>query len=203
MKHIIQHWGWYGLWVLLFGGSCQSNLSSTEVSTTGTNASDPTAVATVKAIPRQPEYWVEKDNSKVGWYTFEQLKPLLYADNDTTYVVNFWATWCAPCVEELPAFQQLYKMYKGKKVHLLLVSLDFEKQLEKKLIPFLHKHQLQGEVVALSQKGMNDWIETIDKNWDGALPATLIYKGQRRQFYRQSFNYDELEIKLKRFMNLR
>ena len=152
---------------------------------------------------RNPERWVEADGQRLGWYTYDQLKPLLEIDNDTTYVVNFWATWCKPCIEELPAFQKLYQQYKDQKVHLILVSLDFEKQLTTKLIPYLNTHQIQGEVPILSQKGMNDWIEKIHPNWSGSLPATLIYQGKRRQFFEQKFEYSALEVKLKQFMNIR
>ena len=83
------------------------------------------------------------------------------------------------------------------------MSLDFEKQLLTKLIPYLNEHQIQGEVPILSQKGMNDWIEKIHPRWSGSLPATLIYQGKRRQFFEQKFEYSELEIKLKQFMNIR
>lgn len=177
-------------------------LSLTACESVGSTASDDTGSETAGVV-RSPERWIEFDGQKLGWYHYEQLKPLLEIDNDTTYVVNFWATWCKPCIEELPAFQQLYETYKNQKVHLILVSLDFEKQLTTKLIPYLNKHNIQGEVPILSQKGMNDWIEQIHPSWTGALPATLIYQGSRRQFFEQSFEYSELEVKLKQFMNIR
>jgi thiol-disulfide isomerase/thioredoxin len=155
-----------------------------------------------QALERQPEQWLSANGQSIGYYSYEQFEKLLQGNNDTTYIVNFWATWCAPCVKELPHFQKLYKKYKDKKVHLMLVSLDFEKQLERKLYPFLDKHQLEGEVLLLSQKGMNDWIGEINRDWEGSLPATLIYKGGKQVFYPHSFEYSELEIKLRRFMNL-
>ena len=185
------------LWSFLLAGlvvGCQSNTPNT--------TTNETEAATPMSHHRTPERWVEAEGQKVGWYTYDQLRPLLELDNDTTYVVNFWATWCKPCIEEMPAFQQLYQAYKGQKVHLMLVSLDFEKQLTSKLIPFLNQHDIQGEVVVLSQKGMNDWMGDIASNWSGAIPATLIYQGKRRQFYEQSFDYGALELKLRKFMNL-
>lgn len=173
------------------------------LSTTACEWIDPTASDDMESVARLPERWVEADGQRLGWYTYEQLKPLLEIDNDTTYVVNFWATWCKPCIKELPAFQKLYETYKDQKVHLILVSLDFEKQLTTQLIPYLNKHNIQGEVPVLSQKGMNDWMEQIHPSWTGSLPATLIYQGSRRQFFEQSFEYSELEVKLKQFMNIR
>ena len=77
---------------------------------------------------------------KVGqipvYENFEDLEPLFNRQTDTTYVINFWATWCKPCVEELPYFEQLFAEHKEEKLKVLLVSLDFPRQLESKLVPF-------------------------------------------------------------------
>lgn len=154
------------------------------------------------ALERQPQEWLLANGVPLGYYTYEQFEKLLKGNNDTTYVVNFWATWCAPCVKELPHLQQLYEQYKDQKVHLILVSLDVEKNKEHQLYPFLKKNLLKGEVLLLSQQGMSEWTRKINGDWDGSLPATLLYKGAKQQFYPQSFEYDELEIKLRRFMNL-
>ncbi len=137
----------------------------------------------------------------VKTYNYNQLKPLLEKDDDKTYVVNFWATWCAPCVKELPYFETLKKEYASKNVEVLLVSLDFPKQVDKKLIPFINKKQLRSEVVLLDDVNENVWISAIDKSWSGALPATLIYNKNKRKFYEQSFDYKELETELNTFLN--
>lgn len=175
--------------VLLF--SCEHKEAASEKKETSTEHS---------IITRVPDQRVQKDGLTVGLYTYEAFKKYLEAENDTTYVVNFWATWCKPCVEELPSFEQLYQNYKDKKVRLILVSLDFEKQIESKLIPFMNKHQLKGEVLVLKQKGMNDWIDKIDPSWSGALPATVIYNKDKRAFFEQSFEYEELEARLQEFL---
>src|SRR5688572_595506 len=87
---------------------------------------NPTPNNNQKSIERKPDYTVSEEGGlKIGVYSYEAFKPFLNADNDTTYIVNFWATWCKPCVEELPHFEQLYQEYKDKKVRLILVSLDF------------------------------------------------------------------------------
>lgn len=151
-------------------------------------------------INRKPEYLVSQDSIEVGVYTYQAFEPFLKVVNDTTYVVNFWATWCKPCVEELPFFEQLYQNYKDKKVRLILVSLDFEDQLTSKLIPFIKDRELQGEVLVLSQKGMNEWIDKVDSTWSGALPSTIIFNKEKRAFFEQQFNYEELEKELKQFM---
>ena len=122
---------------------------------------------------------------------YEGLKPLFTKNNDTTYVINFWATWCGPCVKELPYFEALNEKYADQPVKVILVSLDFSNQIESKLIPFIEKRQLKSEVVVLNQANANAWIDQISADWSGAIPATLVYKGAKRQFYEGEF--DSLE----------
>ena len=140
--------------------------------------------------------------TSVKIYNYNQLKPLLEKEDNKTYVINFWATWCAPCVKELPYFEKIIEDYKDKNVEVILVSLDFPKQVEKKLIPFINKKNLQSEVILLDDTNENVWINAIDESWSGAIPATLIYNKENRKFYEQSFDYEGLERELKSFINL-
>ena len=124
---------------------------------------------------------------------FKQLKPLLEQDDDTIYVVNFWATWCAPCIKEIPYFEQFGEKYRDKKVKVLMLSLDMRSQLESKLIPFIEKMKMKNEVILLDDPKFNDWIPLVDKGWTGAIPATLIYGNGFRKFYPKEFTLAELE----------
>lgn len=133
-------------------------------------------------------------------FDFEGLKPFLNRRDDTVYVVNFWATWCAPCVKELPAFEKLRENYKSEKVEVLLVSLDFPRQYETKLKPFIKEQQLQSEILVLNDVDANSWIPQISPNWSGAIPATLIYNKDKRMFYEQTFTYNELQTELNKFL---
>lgn len=140
---------------------------------------------------------------KLDVYDFDGFESFLNQKNEKTYVVNFWATWCAPCIKELPYFEEVNEKYKNRNVEVILVSLDFPKQYEKKLIPFIRDRKLQSKVIALDDpKKMNDWIPKISEDWSGAIPATLIYNKDRSQFYERSFNLEELETELKQFINL-
>jgi thiol-disulfide isomerase/thioredoxin len=125
--------------------------------------------------------------------SFESLQPLLQHQNDTTYVVNFWATWCRPCIKELPYFEKVGEMYSDKKVKVLLVSLDFPDKLQKQVIPFIEKNDLKSRVVLLDDPDANSWIPKVSPEWSGAIPATLIYNKENRNFYEKSFTYNELE----------
>ena len=129
------------------------------------------------------------------------LEPYLTKEDSLTHVVNFWATWCAPCVKELPHFEKLNNQYKNQNVEVLLVSLDFPSQYDKKLKPFIEKHQLKSKILVLDDVDQNSWIPKVDSNWDGAIPVTLIYNKSKRQFYSRTFDYAELENELKQFIN--
>lgn len=125
----------------------------------------------------------------VASLNYEQLKPLLFQESERVQVVNFWATWCAPCIKELPYFEELSQR---NDVEVLLVSLDFPKHKQKRLLPFVEKHKLRSKVVHLDDADENFWINQISTKWSGALPATLIYNNNRRGFYEQSFTKEEL-----------
>lgn len=143
----------------------------------------------------------EISNISVKSYSYDELKPLLEKKDDKIYVVNFWATWCAPCVKELPYFEKINKEYASKNVEVLLVSLDFPRQVEKKLIPFIKKRNLQSKVVLLDDVNEDVWIKDIDSTWSGAIPITIIYNKDKRKFYEQSFTYESLESELNKFIN--
>ena len=120
---------------------------------------------------------------------YTEIKPLLNQKGDKIYVVIFWATWCAPCIKELPYFESLNQR---KDVEVLLVSLDFPKHKESRLLPFIKKNNLKSKLVLLDDTNENYWINDIHPNWSGALPATLIYTKKQRGFYEQSFTKEEL-----------
>ena len=133
-------------------------------------------------------------------YDFDGIEHYLKQSDDKVYVVNFWATWCAPCVKELPYFDQIQQDFK-ENVEVVLISLDFPSQYESKLIPFLEEKQLTSKVIVLDDPDMNSWIPKINSEWDGAIPVTLIYNKDQRQFYPQSFTYDALSSEVRKFMN--
>ncbi len=140
-----------------------------------------------------------KDGVSVNAYDFNGLEYFLKKKNDTTYVVNFWATWCVPCVEELPHFEKLNEKYKEDKVKVLLVSLDMKKMVEGKLLPFIKERQLKSEVLYLQDPDQNTWLPKVDSTWSGALPATVIYNKDNRKFFERSFTYEELEKEVSNF----
>ena len=136
---------------------------------------------------------------KPSAYKIEDLTKRIFNHNDTTYVVNFWATWCKPCVAELPEFEKLHQDYKNKKIKVLLVSMDFKEEIDKKLKNFLDKNKYTCEVVLLDEINGNDFINKISESWSGAIPATLITKNNKSRFdfFEKKVTYDFLIEKLK------
>ena len=116
-------------------------------------------------------------------------------DNDTLYIYNFWATWCLPCVKEMPYFQQVHEEYADQKVKLIFVSLDFINLLSKKLIPFINKRNITEDVWLLDERNPNSWIDKVSTEWSGSIPATLFRQASAdyETFYERSFDYEELK----------
>lgn len=159
--------------------------------TTATSSSSKTQqLAPIETANLQPSSFV---GDIPVFDSFEALAPLFEQEDETTYVINFWATWCKPCVEELPYFEELNKKYADKNVKVILVSLDFKKQLSKKLLPFVKEHQLKSEVLVLTDTKQNAWIDQVDEEWSGAIPITIVYNANERQFFEGQFaNFEEL-----------
>jgi len=107
-------------------------------------------------------------------------------------VYNFWATWCAPCIREIPQFDNANETYGNLDV--ILVNLDDVDLLDKKVKPFINKKSIKSKVVLLNETDLNEFINKIDKSWSGAIPATLIIdcKNNKRLFYEQEFKEGEL-----------
>lgn len=133
-------------------------------------------------------------NQEIEVYeSFDQLQSLLDAKPETVWVVNFWATTCPPCLKEMPHFAELEKQYMNEKVKVLLVSLDDKKNLDSRVIPFVEKHTITPEVLLLADQNYSAWTDEIDPSWFGALPATLILKGDQRNFRFGAYEtYEEL-----------
>jgi thiol-disulfide isomerase/thioredoxin len=117
------------------------------------------------------------------------------AKNDTTYVVNFWATFCKPCIEEIPAFISITNRYKSKKVKLLLVSLDLPSYVAVRLPAFIKKNNFKTNHVWLNETDADIFCPKIDAKWSGAIPATIIVNNKTgyKKFAEDQISPEDLE----------
>lgn len=127
------------------------------------------------------------------------LQKLMNEKSEKVQVINFWATWCGPCVKELPFFEKLNAEARPD-VKVTLVSLDLDLDPNPaKVYRFIAKKNIQSQVLLLDEPDANSWIGKIDKEWSGALPATLLInqKTGKRKFIGRSLEEGELETYLR------
>ncbi len=116
--------------------------------------------------------------------------------SSTPIIVNFWASWCQPCIHEIPWFEKAVAELKDKQVKMVLVSLDFGKDYREKLLDqFVKKQGYTSTVVWLDETNADKFCPKIDSSWDGSIPVTLMVNNQKK--YRQFFEYQLKEERFK------
>lgn len=133
-----------------------------------------------------------------------QLTRLAERHSDSVWVINFWATYCAPCVQEMPYLEQVAERYKDRKVGLIFVSLDFPGTYPKALRRFVAKKKIRSGVVWLNETDADYFCNAVDKRWGGSIPATWIVNTSSgyRRFYEDSFTAETFEAALKQALGL-
>lgn len=129
-------------------------------------------------------------SQKVETIQLSELQTLISKKSDHPRIINFWASWCGPCIKELPYFQELSGT---KGTEIILVSLDFPRDLEKAQ-QILSKKQITLKAYLLDEKDVDKYIRSINEDWSGAIPATLAISAKgNRQFFEKSFEKEELK----------
>jgi thiol-disulfide isomerase/thioredoxin len=125
-----------------------------------------------------------------------ELMKIMEAQNDTALILNFWASWCKPCVAELPHFDELNVKFPDKPFKVLFVSLDFVKTADQRIPKLLKEKSIHSPVYLLNEPDYNSWIDKIDSAWGGSLPATLVLDTKKKKagFYEKELSKEELEI---------
>lgn len=117
---------------------------------------------------------------------------------DSVYVLNFWATWCKPCIQELPSLDSLNLRSKNSNIKVLLVCLDFKEELHAKVNPYLKKKNIQSECILLDEVNGNDFINQISESWTGAIPATYFQFGNKKHLIEKKLVLKDLEENLQK-----
>ena len=132
---------------------------------------------------------------------FDKLNSILEEKGQQVHIINFWATWCAPCVKELPLFEVL-NAKNDPRVRVTLISLDFADEINK-VNSFISRRKIKSKVFLLDEIDYNSWIDRVEKSWGGAIPATLFINQQtgQRKFVDRELKDGELEKMIESLIN--
>ena len=155
--------------------SCQSK---TETEKTNIAESSKTSSSTTKAVQTET-----KTSPQVDVVQFDAIESLMSDQSGNLQVINFWATWCKPCVKELPYFESAYEKHANNGVNFTLVSLDFVEDLDNKVIPFVERKELKSKVLLLDNTKYDTWISKVSEDWDGAIPIT-VFTDKKKGFFK-------------------
>jgi thiol-disulfide isomerase/thioredoxin len=130
---------------------------------------------------------------KASVIKFDALQEILDTKNEQIQVINFWATWCAPCIKELPLLEKL-NARNDLNAKITLINLDYADKVEK-VNEFITRKNIRSRVLLLDELDYNAWIDKVDKGWTGAIPATLVFdpKTGKRRFVEKELKEGELE----------
>lgn len=117
-------------------------------------------------------------------------------------LIHFWATFCKPCITELPHFQDAANRYRAQGLTLILVSLDLKESFPKAVQRFVSKRKLTAPVVFLNESDAGLFVPAVDSSWSGAIPASLFLNRQKgyRQFYEEELSKGRLEAEIRKML---
>ncbi len=128
--------------------------------------------------------------NSVGIIEVPELEKIIEPEAGKLKVINFWATWCKPCIKELPYFVEAQKEF--TEVEFIYISLDFADKIEK-VDSFAKKKGLdKGEMYLIDDLDYNSWIDKVSPDWSGAIPGTLFVSEKGKEFFEKEFHSGEL-----------
>jgi thiol-disulfide isomerase/thioredoxin len=132
----------------------------------------------------------------------KELQQIINSNSDKVKVINFWATWCAPCIKEMPLFEKINADHPDVEVTLVSMDYDLDPNPDK-VNRFVSRKELKSKVLILAEQNPNGWIHRIDKNWNGVLPATLILSSKtgKRKLIQSALQEGDLEKYISEVIN--
>jgi len=136
-------------------------------------------------------------SQEIPVWKLKDLKTAMQSDKPT--ILNFWATFCKPCIEEMPHFQEMAKKYKDRGVELIFVSLDMKEMYPKKIQAFLTKRKVADKVVFLDETDADLFCPAVSEKWSGAIPATIFINNKKgySKFFEEQLTKEQLEREIK------
>lgn len=123
--------------------------------------------------------------------SFNEFEEITNKSSDKLRIYNFWATWCAPCVKEMPDFEKVNMA--DPELELVFISMDDGRKPER-VTAFMDKKNIKAPVLLLDDVDFNSWIDKVSENWSGAIPATLfIQPDGNKHFHEGQLNEEELK----------
>jgi thiol-disulfide isomerase/thioredoxin len=134
---------------------------------------------------------LKKEVNSFEIITFAQFEEIVNASSDKLRIYNFWATWCGPCIKEMPYFENLNAS--DPSIELFFVSLDDGRKPER-VTSFIERKRIKAPVFLLDDVDYNKWIDKVDTSWSGAIPASLFIKSDGTRSFHEG-EVTEMELK--------
>jgi len=117
-------------------------------------------------------------------------------------IFNFWATFCKPCIKEIPYFQQVVKKYNSVDVQMILVSLDLPEAYPTRIKIFAKKLKFTAPIKFLDETNADLFCPVVDSAWSGAIPASLFINNKTgyRSFFEDQLSKEKLEKEIKKMI---
>ncbi|MBM4171706.1 MAG: redoxin domain-containing protein [Ignavibacteria bacterium] len=144
------------------------------------------------------EAYAQNSSIKVETITKPKLQKLIKERKGKPLFLNLWATWCVPCREEFPSLVKLADEFKD--VEFVGITVDFPEEVESKIIPFLKSQNVNFVSYVNGFEGDEDLINALDKDWNGALPASFLYdkNGKKTSFLEGKHSYESFKKEIEK-----
>jgi len=123
----------------------------------------------------------------------------IISESKTPLIINFWATWCKPCLEEIPYFIEEAKKYAKDSLQLLLVSLDMEEAYPAQIKKSITKNKISVPVFWLDETNADYFCPKVDSKWSGAIPASFFVNNKTgyRKFIEEQLSHEMLKNEIR------